>query len=81
MQLMDDGAIGPYTKIIFVYTSVSMSDAKWMRHGGCVHSAYPGKAFIFFERSRTEGLLSIIHGILNDCGEDNVNVIGSGVPA
>ena len=67
VQLMDDGAIGPYAKIIYVYTSVSMSDAKWMRHNGCVCSAYPGKAFIFVERSRTEGLLSRIHGILNDC--------------
>ena len=78
---MDDGAIGPYAKIIYLYTSASMSDAKWMRHDGYVYSAYPGKAFIFVERSRTEGLLSRIHGILNDCGADNVNVIGPEAPA
>ena len=81
MQLIDDGAIGPYAKIICVYTSVSMSDAKSLRHDGCVHSAYPGKAFIFVEQSRTEVLLSRIHGILNDCGADNVNVVGPGAPA
>ena len=81
VQLMDDGAIGPYAKIICVYTSVSVSDEKWMHHDGCVHSAYPGKAFIFVERRRTEGLLSRIHGILNDCGAYNENVIGPGAPA
>ena len=51
MQLMDDGTIGPYAKIISVYTSVSVSVAKWMRHDGCVCSAYPGKAFIFVEKT------------------------------
>ena len=49
VQLMDDGAIGPYAKIICVYTSVSVSGAKWMCHDGCGHCAYPGKAFIFVE--------------------------------
>ena len=81
VQLVDDGTVGPYAKIICVYTSVSMSDAKWMHHDGCVCSAYPGKAFMFVEQSRMEGLLSRIHGILNDCGVDNVNVIGPGAPA
>ena len=49
VQLMDDGTIGPYARIIYVYTGVSVSGAKWMCHDGCGHCAYPGKAFIFVE--------------------------------
>ena len=83
MQLMDDGAIGPYAyaKIICVCTSVYMSDAKSMYHDGCVHGAYPGRAFIFVEPSRKEELLSRIYDISNDCGVDNVNAIGLVAPA
>ena len=80
MQL-NDNAIGSYARIICVYTSVYVSGKEWMHHDGCGRSAYPGKAFIFDEQSRKEGLLSIIHDILNDCWVDNVNIIGPVTPA